>query len=479
MAKFSNATTFSRHFKIDPIELKKVGLLDPILNLDTRLFIDPLLLEFSSNPIIKEEAATEFKEYFKAIIKLLKVSKQKNDLPWMVAGRRFTFPEIKGTCLGYGANNISGSGMGSEIKDALLSTAKQIIDLGVDDPELFCLLPLISDKIGADRISDMTTNIIVPQLIKITEKFCKELSLECTWHYIKGERHQLPKNPFEGGPILLVPKDILRNLPVATDWSEISTVTSQNEQLRQKINRLIGDLWSKDTRSEKKAKIREAVLSDKESAQDFVDFIKSLLPVSYNFDQDPEGFIRWINYLGNVGFEPLSETLNFQKIESVHDAKAVVDEILRQFQELVENKGLNKELWVSPLEHRGEFTAQRIFYAVADTFCKVYDIDVTPSADAGRGPVDFKFSKGKSIKVLVEVKLSDNPKLVHGYETQLEEYKKAENADEAILLIVDVGGMGKKLERIYEHRNKLLQEKIKPSDIYIVDGNLKKSASKF
>jgi hypothetical protein len=126
MARFSNATTFSNHFQIDPEAMQKAGLLDPILNIDTKLFIDPLLLEYSSNPLISGQAANDFKEYFNAIIKLLKVSKKKHDLPWLVAGRRFTFPEIQGTCLGYGANNIRGSGMGAEIKDALLATAKEI-----------------------------------------------------------------------------------------------------------------------------------------------------------------------------------------------------------------------------------------------------------------------------------------------------------------------------------------------------------------
>ena len=45
----------------------------------------------------------------------------------------------------------------------------------------------------------------------------------------------LPINPFEKAdtPIILVPADILRDLPIATDWSDVADAASKNAALRQ------------------------------------------------------------------------------------------------------------------------------------------------------------------------------------------------------------------------------------------------------
>ena len=49
---------FSDHFNIDKDKLKELGVFDPILNFDTKLFIDPLLLKKSSNETIRNSAKT-------------------------------------------------------------------------------------------------------------------------------------------------------------------------------------------------------------------------------------------------------------------------------------------------------------------------------------------------------------------------------------------------------------------------------------
>ena len=92
---------------------------------------------------------------------------------------------------------------------------------------------------------------------------------------------------------------------------------------------------------------------------------------------------------------------------------------------MVENKGLWKELWDENGKPRKEKASQRLFFAVAYSYCKANNIDLTPEADSGNGPVDFKLSQGFDSKLVVEVKLSTNGRLVHGYEKQLEIYKKA------------------------------------------------------
>ena len=80
-------------------------------------------------------------------------------------------------------------------------------------------------------------------------------------------------------------------------------------------------------------------------------------------------------------------------------------------------------------------------------FCKANNIDISPETNMGGGPVDFKFSHGYSKRLLVEIKLSKG-QVVHGYKKQLEVYKDASKTDMAILLVIDVGGMGGKLSKI-------------------------------
>jgi hypothetical protein len=62
-----------------------------------------------------------------------------------------------------------------------------------------------------------------------------------------------------------------------------------------------------------------------------------------------------------------------------------------------------------------EVFAQRLFYATADTYCEANDV----GAKFGNRPVDFKLSTGYRGTLLVEVKKSDNPSLLHGFEVQL------------------------------------------------------------
>ena len=47
MAKIKNPILFSTYYGINASDLEVRGILDPTLNVDTRLFIDPLLLSQS------------------------------------------------------------------------------------------------------------------------------------------------------------------------------------------------------------------------------------------------------------------------------------------------------------------------------------------------------------------------------------------------------------------------------------------------
>lgn len=62
--------------------------------------------------------------------------------------------------------------------------------------------------------------------------------------------------------------------------------------------------------------------------------------------------------------------------------------------------------------------------------------DVTREANDGRGPVDFKVSKGSKDKTLVEFKLASNTQLRRNLQKQAEIYEKASDADRTVKVIV-------------------------------------------
>ena len=64
---------FSDHFKIDKSKLKELGVFDPILNFDTKFFVEPLLLKKSSSEIIRNSIKT-FDQFFIDLLTLLKGS---------------------------------------------------------------------------------------------------------------------------------------------------------------------------------------------------------------------------------------------------------------------------------------------------------------------------------------------------------------------------------------------------------------------
>lgn len=477
MAKIRSPILFSTHFRIDPNFLDEVGVLDPVLNVDTKLFIDPLLLSNSQHIEINKGAHSKFIHFFDVIMRLLRSSKKEGDVAWRSAYRLFDFPETAGTGLGYGAATTHGSAWGESLRQQVLKTAKEIVDLGVDDPDLFQVLGLLEDGVGPDRISDMATKIIIKDLLDFNRMILTKLAIPLGEFFIEGAIVKLPVNPTEKvlAPIILVPKDILRDLPIATDWDSVCDAAAKNEALRIALNGKIGRIWEvKSKRS--KQKIKHAALESKDSFQAILDAVKAVKASPYDFDVDVQCVAKWLEILGRVAKEhPLILSINASP--SIEEVFELVCKIVEHFRLLVEDKGLWKELW-NGSKPRHEHSAQRIFFAVADAYCKANGIDVTPEANSGGGPVDFKFSSSYQSRVLVELKLSPNPNLVSGYTSQLEIYKKAEETIRAIYLVIDVGKMGNKDNKLKDQRRLAIEKREPISELIFVDALQKKSASK-
>ena len=177
---------------IQRTDLEKLGAFDPVLDTDTRLFIDPHLLKHCE---IEEfvDSYENLQKHFLSIAKLLLASEKKGDIFWSSADKLMRWPEVKGLCIGYASKGTSGSGIGPELRERLLTTAKIIIDKGRNDPELFELVGLFETDFGPDRISDMTANVIRNDLKNFTLRVLANLDIDYEKKLSISEKSGLPR----------------------------------------------------------------------------------------------------------------------------------------------------------------------------------------------------------------------------------------------------------------------------------------------
>ena len=466
--------TISNHIGIDTKTFAKTGAFDAILDIDSKLFIDPHLLEDCKVPELAS-SYSKVKKHFEEILHLLSASKVENDTFWREALRRFSFPELRGLCIGYSSKGTLGSGMGKMLRIQILRTAKEIVDAGIKDPEFFELLGLFEEGIGSDRISDMVGRIIIDDLYKYTHRVFTDLKVKTS--PIKNTPFSSVINPFSRYPIILLPKEILRDLPIANCWEDIDLVCSHNQALRREVNGLIGDTWKKATQSAKKSTLKFVLTKKPEVMRDLIDSYKRKPAEQYDFESDPAGQVLWVT-ASKTYVENYPLTISIAKNPKPDEVLEVVRKICNKFKDLVENNALSGLLYDSSEKPKREEAAQKLFYGIADAYCEASDLDLSREANAGRGPVDFKISKGYTGKVVVEAKLTTNPQLLHGFEVQIEEYKKAEKTQLGIYLVIDViGGSETRIKKLQRLLNDSKVAGLKVPEVIYIDGIPKKSAS--
>ncbi len=363
MAQVNELISLSSIKGIDIDLLEALGVTDVILNADTALFIDPLLLSASSHVEINKNAVEKYEEKFRKIKKFLQVSKEENDLTWKAAKKQFNFPEISYTCLGYSSSTTKGSAWGEHLIAATLKTAKEIISLGVEDEDFFMGLSLFEEGIGPDRISDMTTNIIFDDLIDFTIRVNKELNLPVQVFKISkiGKVFTTVVNPFNQGPLILVPSDIVRALPIVTDWSDIGLAARQNENLRENLNEKVGGIWATMSRKEKD-RAKSLALRSKEAFEDVLELIRAIDRVPYDIKNDKNGEFFWRRVTSLITKNHPLDLSKFRK-EDITEGEfiALVNTIIEEFKILIEDKGIWKELWSEDGKNRREKAVQRCF----------------------------------------------------------------------------------------------------------------------
>lgn len=476
MPTVKNPLLFSTHFDISPDALKTAGLIDPFLDVDIPLFIDPILLGKSANEWIKTSAVKNFRQHFETLIRLLAISEIENDAPWKAAQRQLNLSEPAENGLGYGGSGRSGSSRPDRVREAILRTSKEIVKLGARDPEMISLMGFFEEDVGPDTISDLTTTVVMRDLAALTEDFCSKNNIP-VFKFEPIPEHKLPRFKSRRGrylPLVLVPDDIVRELPIANDWSDIERAAMENARIREKVNQHLAGI-AQPTIIERKAALRSAALG---SSDDFDFFLAAVKENARHYDPnvDTLGYFKLKEILAKGFLDTRQPAGTYNLSAGPQEILRVVTDSIHLFKRHIEAGNLWEELWVGERPKR-ERAAQLIYYAIADAYCKANDIDISPEAHMGGGPIDFKFSHGYKARVLVEMKRSGGT-VVHGYKKQLEFYKAASQTDYAVFVVIDYGDLGHKLSEIQKVRNARAASGQRASEIVVIDATPKASASK-
>lgn len=409
---------------------------DPLLNLDTPLYVDPYLIwtqetgEFTG---AHAELTTFFQEKFNQ-------AAQMNPAPGSASFRQLVndlrFPEFEEACIGMTAASTHGSGSGIDTARAIVNGLRAAIDAGLREPGHFEQIAIFGEGIGADRISDATCWLLRRRFAAYTKSICetKNVPLQ-NFQYPRvgydGENHRwipgslsLPRNPFNGKAVILIPRRFLRQFPMinAGDFWQYC-FDNNNAFIRERFGNEISRSVNKDV-------IIELARTNPRLVAEFVGSIGA--PEPYDLDKDPDLVKRWYDAsLSYVSAHPLRLSITRQA-----SFDGVIRRILLDFKHFVEENSGWELLTNEDGSLRKERIAQRALLGILSQQCRFSDIDVSPEANIGRGPVDFKVSRGYHHKALIEVKLAKNSRFWHGLESQLPTYLKAEERKDGFFVIV-------------------------------------------
>lgn len=440
---------FTDFFDVSPEVLEEYGALNISLINDLPLFIDPFLLFDSEDPE-HQRLHDEIIDY----VKFLRDVSSEASISRGLLDSWFGFPEVSQNWLGFSKTGNKGSGLGKQFAGALHRNLHQVFkDFGSETItrgshlEKLCLL---ADGVGRDHLSDFTTNLIKQYLLDYTQRFAQTHVAPCfrrpfaidkvafdydarRW---KGARYDLPA--FGSDYVLLTPKAILTKDETWINRSDLLDnfqgiyQSMADEQLRAQVNEYFLRRLSEDAKDEE---IREAAATTIEQFPAVLDY-----------------YIRHKEETGDEAHQVSNAKVRDTEQQFIHQVRALVDEKLvgsefyqeadDSFEESLRRLHYLKSVIEDQDGYRVFFHDGRPIQREADlqlmyklTWC-ASTYDVNREVNNGRGPVDFKVSKGRRDKTLVEFKLASNSKLKQNLKHQVGVYEAANDTAKSIKAIL-------------------------------------------
>lgn len=419
---------FSAAFKIT--RTKADDWFDPHLTIDTKLFVDPLLLALGGKKW--HDSHDELIEHFVHCYRFVAKADSPNSVSGKAARRMLTFPEPAEFGLGYTAGGTAGAGSGSRFAHQMADGIAVAIAKGLDRPEHIEEIGILNVGIGADRISDAACNVLKHRFIKYTQQVAKRHGLQMEPHKVRHTRVMveqarwlddevlLPTNPITGGAIILVPDKILNKLPVlnADDWFD----SNMNDDIRSQMNLTMGQRVTKSdivAWARRYPKRVRAWARDQSTRMDLK---------GYDFGDDPKGVVGWdkkpVDYAKSHPITGVAAPTNQAELS------VLVENMLKQFRHFIEDQRGWSLLLNADRSEKPEEAAQLLFLGMAQHYLRLFNVEVDREVELGRGPVDFKVSSGSKIRLLIEVKKAHNGTFWNGVKAQLPSYLKSDDCNE-------------------------------------------------
>src|SRR3989338_9532859 len=338
----SKVKKLSAYLGVPDSRFEELGIFDPFVGIDTHLFLDPALLKETKIPEFKN-SYSRITKHFGEILRLLHASRTKFDIAWREAVKRLIFRETKGISIGYGANTSDGSAVGLKLAKRIAETADEILKLGSEDPAIFELICLFEKDLGADRLSDMMISIIKDDIYAYTDQMVTKLELRSEQILaVKTSselKYKLIQNPLNiKRPLLLLPRELLKDLPTALTRDDIGYIVYFNENLRKKISALLLKDAAKSLKDVTKEDYRELFFTKKEMGE-LVDSYKKQKPEKYDFSKDPSGEVSWYEK-GKKFAKNFPLAIAKKHPKTLEDVNDIVRSIIAQFKKNVESNEL-------------------------------------------------------------------------------------------------------------------------------------------
>lgn len=451
---------FSDYFEVPQGEVEGYGAFNISVVNDLPLFVDPFLLFNSDKP--------EYKALHDEIISYLQFLRNKaaiGQVPSGLIASLYCFHEVKENWMGYSLVGNKGSGLGLRFAHALHQNLQLIFrNFGEETAsqsshlEKLCL---IEPGVGKDNISDFAINLIKHHLVTYTEKFAvgridgsKLRQVKVPRAYFNYETESwvpmnatLPYLSDLGEYVLLTPRDILTQDDVWIGRSALFTKFDDivdsipNDELRAQCNNYFLKVLSQKLEAlpvgskHKEARARgEAISSAIREFPQLLDFF-----IRYQEEHGDEAVemseeqVRQVEQVFVLAAKQLIQTL-FEATAFYSTGTSTYDEAMQRvqfFRDVVENKGGHRIFYAGDKPFRRERDLQIMFRLVWFATRS----DVSREVNDGRGPADFKISRGATDKTLVEFKLASNRKLEQNLKKQVEIYQAASDARSAIKVI--------------------------------------------
>ncbi len=150
---------------------------DPLLTLDTGLYIDPFLIfQDEFGPFIG--AHKELVSFYDVAFQLVaEAGATKTPIQWNKAISILGTPEVEEFCLGVTASGTRGAGTGGGKARLIAEALHKAIQFGLANPRHFETVQLFQKDIAEDTVSDAVGNILRHRFATYTKLVCDELDI--------------------------------------------------------------------------------------------------------------------------------------------------------------------------------------------------------------------------------------------------------------------------------------------------------------